>query len=350
MNNKWIGISLNFLFWLLTGWLLTSSFSIVLQDIELINGVKTIHVQRSDTIIIQMLLLILLLIPVFYLNLWNITRLRKNKSTKRVIILSIALVIAFIALYKLLEVSPVNNLHPPLPTNISIGVIIFYFAISTTYGIGKLLQHAESKRHKADLERKQAELSLLRSQLHPHFLFNTLNNLMSMVDQEKSPALAKALDRLSGLLRYVVYDTAVGKVAVNKEIDFIKNYAELQALRFEKNEIQFNLEIKGDFDRQKIEPGIFIPFIENAFKYGVEPEKESQIRVVFDLSKKDEISFLVSNPVDKESQNINGKGSGIQSTQERLKLVYPGKHQLKITKDGAFTVELWIKSSESNNS
>lgn len=347
---KWFEICANILFWLLTGWLLTSSFSIQFHEVELIDGVETVKIIRNFDIILRLLIVIFISLIMFYSNLWNILQLKRGFSRTKVIIFAVAIFTAGFGIYCLVEIIPFFPRNIPLPYSLSSATMAFYYAISITYGIGKLWQHSEHIRQKLDLEKKQAELSLLRSQLHPHFLFNTLNNLLAMVDQQENPALADALDRLSELLRYVVYDTAAGKVPISKEIGFIRNFSELQKLRFEKNEVCFELNINGPCNEQLIEPGIFIPFIENAFKYGVEAEKESRITVSFDLTQSSVIRFLCKNPIHPVMQKLNGLGSGIESSRERLKLVYPKKHSLKITQNDHFKVELEIDTNESYNS
>ena len=170
-----------------------------------------------------------------------------------------------------------------------------------------------------------------------------------MIDQKQNPQLATSLDQLSGLLRYVVYDTE-GDVTVRKEIDFTRNFAELQLQRYEKDEIDFQLEIIGKNDQQKIEPGIFIPFVENVFKYGVEPEKKSKVKIVFDLTDPNTIIFETTNPIYPTLQQNKGNGSGISSTKARLKLVYPNSHKLAITENEVFKVCLEFKTDESNYS
>ena len=344
MNKKQFEIIANIFFWILTAWLISSSFSIVQHEIEIVNSVETITIKRNNQIIIQLLLLILISMVMFYFNLILILRLKKNKKLIHIISLSLLTFLLAISFPYFLGNSIDYLNHPFLPTYITLGIVTFYYTISTSYGIGKVWQYSENQRQKLILKNKQAELSLLRSQLHPHFLFNTLNNLLAIIDQKQNPILANSLDRLSGLLRYVVYDIAQGKVSVEKEIDFIKNYAELQSLRFEQDEVDFNLQILGKNNNQLIEPGIFIPFIENAFKYGIKLENKSSIKVKFDLTNKSVVAFSITNIIHQELKRLTGNGSGIKQTKERLELVYPNKHKLKIHQNNLFIVELKIET------
>lgn len=349
MTKNGLEIGANLLFWLLTAWLITSSFSIESHEIIIENDKEVVNLIRSVQIIKQLLFCIFISMILFYANFGNLLALKKAKKQSRLILKSgIFLLLAFVA-YNAVE----SFFSDPraLPKSISWGTITFYFTISTAYAIVKVWQQSEFQRQRLTIEKKQAELSLLRAQLHPHFLFNVLNNLLSMVDQKNNPALADSLDRLSGLLRYVVYETEGKKVPVQKEIAFIKNFADLQSLRFEQEELDFDLEVIGKYDQQKVEPGIFVPFIENAFKYGLEPEKYSQIKVRFDLSLPHKIRFTVVNPIHPNLSSQNGRGSGIRSSKERLNLVYPRQHVLSIdsAQQGNFSVQLEIETNESNH-
>jgi LytS/YehU family sensor histidine kinase len=139
-----------------------------------------------------------------------------------------------------------------------------------------------------------------------------------------------------------VYETATGLVTVRQELEFIRNYAELQLLRFDQGELDFQLNISGTYDEQEIEPGIFIPFIENAFKYGAEPEKQSFIALSVDITAPDKVTFSVENTVFPALQNDTGSQKGIATTKKRLKLSYPGRHQLKIEGGQIFRVVLTL--------
>jgi LytS/YehU family sensor histidine kinase len=163
-----------------------------------------------------------------------------------------------------------------------------------------------------------------------------------MVDQKNNPVLADSISRLSDLLRYVVDEVSSEAVPIQKEITFIRNYAALQLLRFEKEEVKFNMQTLGSYTNQPVEPGIFIPFVENAFKYGTEPEKKAAIEIIFDLTQADRIVFSIVNPVFESMRKSKGKGTGIDSVKQRLQLMYPQRHDLKIEETDHFFVELKI--------
>lgn len=342
-------IPVNILFWILTVWLISSSFSITFVDIEVIDGNEIVNVQRDNVIIIQLLTLSVFSFVMFYLNYFSILRLKKEQNLIRSSLVSSAYLVMTVVFYHLTELLPPYSNFPKLPLNLSIGITAFYFAVSTAYGLIKLWIFTENNRKELLLEKKQTELTLLRSQLRPHFLFNTLNNLLAMVDQKSNPNLADSLNTLSDLLRYVVYDTAKGNVSIDKEISFVKNFSKLQMLRFEKDEIDYNFSVEGEFLQQPVEPGIFIPFVENAFKYGVDIERQSSINIKFDLKNKNMIKFSITNSMYELSDRKGGSGSGIKKAKERLNLVYPARHKIEINNNDFFNVFLEIDTNERDN-
>ncbi len=349
MIKTWTEGFLNVFFWIITGWLIILGFSIEVQEVTIDDGIETIKVIRNSEIQLKLFIAVFISSISFYLNLNNISYLYRREKRMQVLVVAIILMIVPVTIFYLLGKYHLLLYLVRLPLPIIIGVFFFYFTISVAYGLSKVWMQTERQKQQLALEKKQTELTLLRAQLHPHFLFNVLNNLLSMVDQKANPVLASSLDQLSGLLRYVVYDTQ-NTVTVRKEIEFIRNFAELQIQRFEKDEIDFKLEIIGQNDLQKIEPGIFIPFIENIFKYGVEPEKNSKVIISFDLTEPNMIVFESSNLIYPALQKNKGNGSGISSTKARLELVYPHNHKLIITENDNFKVHLEFRTNASDYS
>lgn len=340
---KWIEVLINLIFWLVSGWFICSSFSIQAQEIEIVNDQELVRIVRNETILRKLLLSIGLSFTVFYTNIWNISKFYHSAPKIKAIAIGIGLFISSILLFSAFESFLFEAGSIRLPKAIGIGILTFYFTISSAYGIVKILVQSEKRQQLLLLAKKQAELNLLRNQLQPHFLFNALNNLLAMVEQQQSPQLARAFDKLSQLLRYVIEETKNQRVALEKEIQFIRNYAALQLLRFEENEVDFNFSIHGEQKNQYIEPGLLIPFVENAFKYGTEPEKQSKIDLTLELSKPNEIKFSIRNKKLNYTQNYGNTGTGIRATRERLELVYPAKHRLEITEKDDYLVELTIR-------
>ncbi len=178
----------------------------------------------------------------------------------------------------------------------------------------------------------QSEIRFLRSQINPHFLFNTLNSLYALTLKKDDSAPAIVL-KLSDMMRYMLYESNSEKVPLKKEVDYIKNYLELEKLRHGvKTEVIFELE--GAMSDQKITPLLFIPFIENCFKHGVNKSVEKSLVQLHMKLEDNKIWFQIRNskPADLNSLEISNEvgGIGLENIKRRLKLLYPGKHHLEI--------------------
>ncbi|WP_025743297.1 sensor histidine kinase [Aquimarina pacifica] len=337
---KWTEIIIHTLFWLCTAWLIASSFSIQSHEIEVVNDIEKVKIVRNNGLTYQLLICILFSLIAFYINSWLIVKSNRTGNINNLIWYALVTFVILIALvYAVTEIRFLSNM-PPIPKQIAFGVSTFYFSLSIAYALIKNSIYNNQRNQQLIIDKKHAELSLLRNQLQPHFLFNALNNLLSMVKTSENPQLINAIDKLSHLLRFVIEDNRAEKIPISKEIEFLKNYIELQMLRFEEGEINVEFNVKGENTEQKIEPGLFIPFVENAFKYGTEPEKTSKIDIQFNLSKGDAIQFEIKNKT--MMMNKNSIGTGIETTQKRLDLIYHDKHKLKISNGDEFIVQLII--------
>ena len=197
-------------------------------------------------------------------------------------------------------------------------------------------------------EKAVAEIAFLKAQMAPHFLFNTLNAIYSLALTKHDDA-PDAVLKLSRLLRYNVSEAKGARVSLVKELDYIRAYMDLQRLRFSEK-VNLWVEITGDDNpeaqRLQIEPFLLIPFIENAFKHGVNSEENSDIQVFIRL-RGDDLHMDVSNrKVTVQRKDEDSTGVGIENTQQRLKLLYGGRHTLEIddTKN-YYTVNLQITLS-----
>ena len=174
-----------------------------------------------------------------------------------------------------------------------------------------------------------AEVGSLKNQINPHFLFNTLNNIYAFAMREKAPATASSVLKLSGMMRYVVTETALDFVPLEKEISYTNDYIDLQKMRLTKT-VNLSYSVTGNISGQKIAPLVLMPFIENAFKHGVNPDQESYISinvVIADSS----LELVVENKKVKTSHELHTKsGVGIENTKSRLELLYPNKYFLSI--------------------
>jgi len=173
------------------------------------------------------------------------------------------------------------------------------------------------------------EVNFLKSQINPHFLFNTLNGIYSQA-HERSENTEYSVLKLSELLRYMLYDSGETEVDLEKDISYINNYIDLQRMRLS-SKVKINYALKGNLQKKKIAPLLLIPFIENAFKYGVSYRYPSTIQIEIQIFEKT-LTMLVSNPMAEKNNFIPG-GLGLKNVKRRLELLYPGKYMLDIYHD-----------------
>jgi len=191
-------------------------------------------------------------------------------------------------------------------------------------------------------EKVAAELSFLKSQVHPHFLFNTLNNLyaLTLIKSDKTPEIVL---KLSDLLDYMIYNSNEEFVSLSKELEILNSYIELERMRYnERLNLQFN--IQGEVNGHRIAPLILLPFIENSFKHGASNDR-THPHIKIDLSiEKSFMTLTVVNsvPADKIEDDSVAQGIGLKNVRRRLELIYPGEHELKI-KPGEKQYEVWLK-------
>ncbi|AXY73774.1 hypothetical protein D3H65_07195 [Paraflavitalea soli] len=217
---------------------------------------------------------------------------------------------------------------------------IFYAFLYTVYGLVfyfiRYAQHKELEQKDMVIQNRQSELSFLRSQINPHFLFNSLHNIYSLMYQNAAGA-QDAILSLSDLLRYMLYD-ASERVPLQKEIDYIARYIELQKIRFD-HAIHAPLRVTGDTAALPIVPLLLIPFVENAFKHGDFSGMEEGVEITIHAGPRS-IYFHCVNRKGHGLKDAAG-GIGLQNVQRRLALLYADKHTLKIDDtDNHFTINL----------
>jgi two-component system, LytTR family, sensor kinase len=185
-------------------------------------------------------------------------------------------------------------------------------------------------------EKMESELKFLRSQLNPHFLFNSINSIFVLI--HKNPHLASdALAKFSGLLRYQLYESNEVEISLAQELRYLDNYIELEKLRQDPN-LQLNIDIAQTHDYDlAIAPLLLIPFIENAFKHvSVQKDRENWINLVLKF-KNDNLEFVISNSVSPQRkvsrEIIKDGGIGLKNVERRLNLIYPGEHTLRVSND-----------------
>lgn len=212
---------------------------------------------------------------------------------------------------------------------------MFFFAFS----VGLLIKITQKWRQ-SEKEKMNSELSYLKAQINPHFLFNTLNSIYALSLNENASGTSEAIIKLSSMMRYVTQEALSEKVSLEKELEYIRSYIELQRLRFG-DTVKLNIYIEKAGALQKIAPLILISFIENAFKYGVNPQENSEIFIKITIDK-DVLRLIVNNnKVLIVNEAVAGSGVGIQNTINRLNLLYDGYYELHIDdKKETYNVDL----------
>ncbi len=195
------------------------------------------------------------------------------------------------------------------------------------------------QKNEAELEKTKAELSLLKSQVNPHFLFNTLNNLYSLA-LSGSESTADAILKLSGIMRYLIdMEGQSSKVAASQEIECIRQYIDLQKLRISENH-SIHLNIEGNPDSFLIEPLLMLPLVENAFKYGIAPDGKTKILIQIEMNE-NHFRLKIENGIFRSGNIFPGLGTGLKNLRKRLDLLYPGGSFLHTKEENnLFTAEL----------
>ncbi len=209
---------------------------------------------------------------------------------------------------------------------------LFTLAASTTYQILSDRMKADSEASEKQKENLKSELSFLRSQISPHFLFNVLNNIVAMV-RLGSSELEPTVIKLSSLLQYMLYETDEERVLIKNEVDYLQSYIDLQQMRFSSSlDVQVYFDVKDEWEA--IEPMLLVPFIENAFKHGNGLQKNPEIHISLKVENR-QLDFQVKNRyilTDKVKDKI--AGIGLVNVKRRLDLLYKNRHELKINKSG----------------
>ena len=231
---------------------------------------------------------------------------------------------------------------PILPVNLVI------YTLGILYGLSRDWIRKYRQESKMLQEKMRADIDLLRSQINPHFFFNALNNIYAITQRNKDDEAGQAIMKLSGLMRYMIYDSNVGKISLARELEHIDNYLDVARLKFgQDDKVDFRLQKDGNFKNIKIAPLLLIPFVENAFKHGVGSKSDGYIHMQFCMDD-DKLHFQIENPILKKQESWKKHpGIGLDNVKKRLQLLYPDQHRLDISDlSEKFKVELTIRLKE----
>lgn len=223
-----------------------------------------------------------------------------------------------------------------------------FFALITICAIAvsiKLLKKwylENEKKEQVEKEKTRIELEMLKAQVHPHFLFNTLNNLYGLT-LTKAPEAPLVVTHLADLLRYMLYECNEKEVPLTKEIEVLKKYIELEKLRYG-NRVDVSFTAGGNIELLSIAPLLLIPFVENSFKHGVSNQIDQCWVNLHIYTEGLMLFFNLSNSISSVKEGTTFGGIGLQNTKKRLELLYPGKYQLQINEaDEIYNVKLQLQ-------
>ncbi|QCR23730.1 sensor histidine kinase [Pontibacter sp. SGAir0037] len=218
---------------------------------------------------------------------------------------------------------------------VSDGFFVYLAVLLASYAYWASKQWLLDKEGLQKLDVTAAELALLKNQVNPHFLFNTLNNLFSMAIEKNADELAESIAQLTHLMRYSIYESHVPFIELQREVEYIENYIKLQKLRFSgEEEITIRFDVEGDRQQVRISPMLLINFVENAFKHGVSLKQESYILIELRITES-ELFFTVENTIYRQNKTaaVKHAGFGLEHVKKLLQLQYPGRHNLSITEE-----------------
>ena len=230
-------------------------------------------------------------------------------------------------------------------------IVLFVYVLTCSMALfGSLFRFAfdwfDVRVRAAQLQKQnlQTELVMLKNQINPHFFFNTINNIDSLINSNADKASAMLL-KLSDMMRYMIYDTDSAKVQLSQDIRHIENYISLQRIQFS-NQKMVVFSVNGSPDEVSVAPMLFLPFVENAFKHCTNKSLDGAIKIEFAIEH-GAIKFSCKNIFDKSvdmSKDVSS-GVGLSNLKRRLELIYPNLHELSIEeKEGIFSAKLTIST------
>lgn len=221
-------------------------------------------------------------------------------------------------------------------------VSFFILLVALSYSLVKYwIQNEKLKRILLE-EKLSTEMAFLKSKINPHFLFNVLNSFYAKSLKYNAPELAEGIAKLAELMRYMVYETNEDKVALEKEIHYLKNFIQVYQLRIaEDDDVSINFVVKGTVNTVKISPMLLIPFVENAVKHGIDPKTKSIIDISLKVEQK-KLYFKVTNTIHRSFDGLidEPSGFGLDNLKKRLSILYPNKYTLDTREENGYYLSL----------
>ncbi len=346
---KSIEILLNIIFWIASIIILlkTTETGVIENVVEDENGHIIEETIEMGPFVLQNFIGMIAIIPFFYLTTFYLTS--KFYASKKYFLYGIYLFIGLVFLIslELIIVSFQRHVLHSMMIRFFLFYNLFFIAIAVVYGIIRHQLKMESHQETLEKEKIRAELKLMQSQINPHFMFNALNNLLAISERSNNSETSSGITQLSDLLRFMIYDTQSEKIPISKEIEFIQNFISLQQLRYtETDPLAINFDAITNNLNPNIAPTLLVPFVENAFKHGINIQSASFVDIrlkVLDNT----LHFEVKNSKHHAKRTEFDKkysGIGLENVKKRLYLIYPNTHNLDIIEDEhTFLVKLKIK-------
>lgn len=339
-NNKFFRIIIHLTFWLIYLLIFASLTKLNNYDVPILSLIKRTILYSLPIDIIATYFTIYLLMPKF---------LYKGNYIKFILSLIFS-AIPFILLLQFLQYYLyIPTYYPKFAFTRGFWEFPYFQFTVSTYAVVILAaaikltkRWLEMKEKQKELEKQnlKSELAMLKMQVSPHFLFNTLNNIDSLMYEDKERA-SETIIRLSDIMRYMLYESQQGKVTLSKEIEYLNNLIKLQSLRLTKKDFIY-FKVEGNPENKLIPALLFVPFIENAIKHGDKKVDSPGIIVNLNIDN-NRLCFSIKNYINLPQQSDMTGGIGLNNVRRRLELLYPKKHNLKILKnDKFFKVDLDI--------
>jgi two-component system LytT family sensor kinase len=339
---KSVLVMFHLLFWIFSGLLVTLGFQLLSIPAHIFGG--------KGPGILENLAVLSIVLPIgaciFYVSYFSLNFFIKQTSRFIWIALFYTLFVIVLIVNDKYGISTGSANETERIDFLSILLLLIPFLYFNTFGFlfRTFIEWFKDRKIKAELQKDKIEsqLELLKSKLNPHFLFNTLNNIDILIQDEPNKA-SEYLKKLSEILRFMLYETNTERILLSNEIEHIKKYIDLQKIRTSNNDF-VDLQVVGDSSDRQIAPMIFVHFIENAFKYATNKKIKNAISVKFEILDKS-VSFMCKNHIDSIDLTTKEKnGIGIQLIKQRLDLVYKTDYVLNIVeKDSWYIVNLDIK-------
>ncbi len=211
---------------------------------------------------------------------------------------------------------------------------LFILAMANLYAFSLSWIRDIQRRELEEKEKLKAELALMKQQVHPHFLFNTLNNLFGLACEAGNEKVADGISKLAEIMRYMTYETSEENVPLANEIRYLQSFVDLQKLRIG-SQVPIHMEVIGKPGTQQISPLLLLPFVENTFKHGISFIDPSPIEIKITMNEST-LELSTKNKIYPAKQPSHSGGFGLDNVLQRLELLYPDQYELKLGQEGDY--------------